>query len=275
MKKSADDKKACKISKLTELITAVISRGSFFVTDSHKSKKEYSRSADIIRDTQTSRANVEHASPSITKLPESFTSPVVASGETPKVGRKRGRPKGKASVPTAIGSNAAITGGATRHKRPSETETTESLMKRRNVSGSISVSQEDAGSEVNEEGTCTLKLEVEHSDFQTAEDSDLHTAGNLSSDPSSLADNLCCGTGAIETHGESEEMHDKRELRSSNVTNNMDDTNDAGGVTVKLEPPGDDVEEEEDDDFDGDSDDTWTPELEASRQSVNNQSKFS
>ena len=177
-------------------------------------------------------------------------------------------------MPTAIGSNAAITGGATRHKRPSETETTESLMKRRNVSGSISVSQEDAGSEVNEEGTCTLKLEVEHSDLQTAEDSDLHTAGTLSVDSSSLADNLSRSTGAIEMHGESEETHEKRELISSNVTNNMEDLNDDGGVTVKLEPPDDD-EEEENDDFDEDSDDdTWTPESETPRQSLNNPSKF-
>ena len=245
-----------------------------FVTDSHKSKKEYSRSADIIRDTQTSRANVEQASPAITKLPESFTSPVVTSEETPKVGRKRGRPKGKVSVPTAKGSNAAITGGVTGQKRPSETETTESLMKRRNVPGSISVSHQDSASEINEEGTCTLKLEVEHSDLQTAEDSDLHIAGNLTGDSSSLADNLSRGKGAIETHDESEGTQDKSELKSSNVTNNKGDSNDASGVTVKLEPPDDDDDDIEDDDFDGDSDDeTWTPELETPGQSANNPSK--
>ena len=176
-------------------------------------------------------------------------------------------------MPTAIGSNAAITGVATGQKRPSETETTESLMKRRNVSGSISVSHEDSASEINKEGTCTLKLEVEHSNLQTAEDSGLHTAGNLSGDASSLADNLSRGKGAIETHGESKETHDNSELKSSNVTNNKGDSNDAGGVTVKLEPPDDDEEEE---DFDGDSDDeTWTPESETPRQSMNNPSKFS
>ena len=171
-------------------------------------------------------------------------------------------------MPTAIGSNVVITGGVTGQKRPSETETTESLMKRRNVSGSISVSHEDSASEINEEGTCTLKLEVEHSDLQTA--------GNLTGDSSSLADNLSRGTGAIEKHGESEKTHDKRDLTSSTVTNNIDDSNDTGGVTVKLEPPDDDNDVEDEDDFDGDSEDeTWTLESETPRQSVNNPSKFS